>query len=107
VTPDRPQHEERLAQRFRELDSKDQREPPLDRMPNSPLVDAFAFRGPLHATKTRRAAILLWACGYTGSGLSFLALALKLHFPLLALFGVVPLLAGIRITLNAFARNKG
>ena len=90
----RPQQDERLAQLFDELDSKDQREPPLDRMPNSPLVDAFAFRGPLHATKTRRAAILLWAFGYAGTGISFLLLALKLRFPLLALFGVVPLLAG-------------
>ena len=73
---------------------------------NSPLVDAFAWRGPPHATMTQRAAILLWACGYTGSGLSFLALALKLRFPLLALFGAVSLLAGIRITLNACALNK-
>jgi hypothetical protein len=106
VTNDRPQHEDQLAQLFGELDIKEQREPPPEIMPSSPLVDAFAWRGPLHATKTRRAAILLWASGYTVTGLSFLALAVRLRFPLLALFGAVSLLAGIRITLNACARNK-
>jgi hypothetical protein len=93
VTPDRPHHEERLAQLFHELDSKEQREPPPDAIMNSPIVDAIAWRGPFHATRLPRAAILLWAFGYIGTGISFLSVALKL-------------LVGIRITVNAFARSQ-
>lgn len=77
-----------------------------DRLLDGSVVDAFSWRAPAAASRSRRAAILIWGFGYIGAGRSFLSLAFRQRSILVGLIGLLVFAAGTRILLNAIPAHR-
>ena len=74
---------------------------------DSPMVDALAFRAPVHASSRRRTAILIWGIGYLGTGREFLMLALRRHSICEAVIAALLFAVGARVVLNSTLADGG
>jgi hypothetical protein len=78
-----------------------------DTVRNGRSVDALLWRGSHDATTIQRVGIAVFGLLFLSIGLFFVfSLAPELHSVLSALFGVFFVALGLKVTLNAFRRNR-